>query len=151
MIKIKYSQLSDMRFVMAMQKIAGTPLNTPTAFTIKKIVQALDTARENMVAEYHEQVVGVYAERDEDNSVIFEDAQKTKFKVLEGKQEELAKAQEAFGAKEIEVPATKINIDNLNVSLSAADLINLEPIYFHLEPVLATPEASSVKELHPTH
>jgi hypothetical protein len=143
MIKIKRSQLADLRFVRAIQKLASMPMNTSTAFSIKKIIDILDAARSEMKADYRSEVLEKFSVKDEDGQLVYEDAEKTEFKVLEGKDAELKKAQEEFGEKELELPGVKVNLANLNVQLSAAELSQLEPIYFHVESAPA--EMSSVK------
>lgn len=134
MIKIKRSQLADMRFVMAIQKLANIPMNTNTAHSIKKIIQTLDEARTEMSADYKSEIVEKFSQRDEEGKIAWEDANQSNFKVLEGKEAELREAQEEFGNKELEVPGIKVNLANLNgIQLSPAEMIQLEPIYFSVE------------------
>lgn len=146
MLKIKRSQLANMQFVVAMQKLAQVPMNTPTAFTLKNILQTLNSAREEMSADHKEQIIMKYSQKDEAGNVVHEDEEKTRFKVIDGMAEELDQAQKDFFDYELSLPCVKVNINNLPAQMSPIDLINLEPIYFNVEAAQPSDTAIPVSQ-----
>lgn len=130
MIKMSYHEISNFGFTQAVQKLAGTPMNTRLAYAIKKIVDELNRGRKKVSTEYQAEIVAKYAKKDAEGKIIHPEGHPEAFDIDETHKEAFTKDQEAFGIREYEINRAKLTLADLdNVKLSAQDLSMLEPLY----------------------
>lgn len=129
MIKTTYAKITNQNFTRAIQKLASLPLPTKTAYNVKKMVDAIQTARKTVSTAF-EQVVQEYGQKDADGKLVRPKDDPNGFEIEETKMDEFTKAQDAFGQREIEIPRHKLLLEAFtNVSLSAAELSALDAFF----------------------
>lgn len=130
MVKLKYSELSSFGFAQAMQKITTTPTHGQKASVLHKLGKSLGFARERISKEYQAQLVETYGKRDDLGKIIRPEGEPLGFEPIEGKEEEFAKAQEAFGDNMIELDVRPLTLEILSdMKISAQDLEALKGLY----------------------
>jgi DNA-binding protein H-NS len=130
MIQLTYKQAMEFEFVRTMRKLATTPMQTHTAYSIKKITDALMSARKKVASEWETDILAIYAKKDEKGEVIRSKEDPERFEILEDKLSEFKAKQEEFGNRVITIERAKLTLSDLaSVQLSAAELTALEPLY----------------------
>lgn len=127
MIKMRYSELSKVAFLQAVQKLANSPLKTPKAFKIKHIIDAIQRERDTVAGKYQKQILDAYEKKGGEVKDLG-------FACIPGKEEEAKKALEEFGSQTFEIKQTKIDgnlLFEVN-SWTVAELTAMEPIVSEL-------------------
>lgn len=118
-IKMKYTQINSQMFQQALQKLAATPTNNANACRIRKVTRAISDAREQIKKEYLSDIRDQFAARDEKGDIIEAD----QWAPVEGKEEELLAAQNAFGEREAELDCWPVTHETLvDVRMSAQEI-----------------------------
>lgn len=129
MIRLKYSQVSNQNLAQAIQKLARSPMRMKTAYNVKRLVDKLQSARREIATEFERDILGEYAEKDENGKVKYTDGNPS---VPVEKEEAFFKAQEAFGEKTYTLDRDKLSaralMDDASVMFSPADLAALDAI-----------------------
>lgn len=129
MIKTTYSKVTSPRLTTAVQKLVGLSLPTKLAYSVKKMVDAIQTARKTISSEF-EKIVQEYAQKDDKGALVRPKDDPTGFEIPDDKMEAFTKAQKDFGDREIVIPRHKFSLEAfMHVNVSAADLSALDAFF----------------------
>lgn len=130
MIKAQYEQISSPNFEAAFQKLARLPLPVKHAYNVKRLSDALNSARRTIREEY-QALIDRYPE-----PVVREEGKPDSHGPRTPEQEaELVKETEAFGKREIVIQREKLDWTILgDARVSAQEMYFLEAIFN--EPVV---------------
>lgn len=122
--KIKYKTLNDFGFQSLIQKLANAQTSTTNASHIRRIVNLVQKASDQMREDFKKDVLELYAARDEEGKII---ATKEKpFDIPDDKIEAFTAATEVFGEREGTVDWRPLNahtIQDLKVSAREMELL----------------------------
>lgn len=129
-MKMKYKDIGSFEFQNLLQTIRAAKTSNVNACMINGIWKQVKAAREQIMNEYTEEVMNVYAVRNEDGSIQIPEGQQQGFSPIPGKEEEFTKAQDAFGEKEYNFTYGPFKPSHLaDVKLSAKDLETLGVLF----------------------
>lgn len=139
-IKMKYSDIMSFEFSNTMHKIASKDTSNKNACHIAKIVKLCQEARNNAMKDFQKNVAEVFGKRDEAGKLIRPEGQDQGFEPMDGKEEEIFKAQELLGETEFEVKWKPLTPSVLaDVKLSAKDIDALKNLFSEEEPAPVGP------------
>lgn len=123
MIKISYEKVVSGEFTMAMQKLTSTPLETKTAYAIKKLADGLQSARNKIQNEFEKQILSKYAKKDEAGKMI------QPVEIVETMKADYEKDQTEFGKNVATIDRPKLSFAQLEgLKLSARDLSAIDEL-----------------------
>jgi hypothetical protein len=123
MIQIAYEKISSPAFVMAMQKLTGAQFDVKTAYSVKKLADALQSAKNKVHQEYEKEVLQKYADKDEAGKL------KQPIHLPDEVKDAFLAAQEEFGKRTLTIDRGRLTMDQLGrIQLSAQDLSALEEL-----------------------
>lgn len=130
-VKMKYGEIMNETFNMAMGRIAGTPTVGEHACRIRRAMREMKKAQEKIRGEYATQIVEKFSKKGEDGKMIADPhPQSEGFEPVEGTEGELIQAREAFGEQEVELDCYPLTLKNLqDVRVSATDLEALRGMF----------------------
>lgn len=138
-IKIKYKDLGSFEIQTAIQKIANTAMPAPKAAVISHLIKSAQAVRTQMSEEYKTEVMEKFAQKNEDGSLKRPEGDPQSIIPIEGKEEEMQKANIEFGEKfgelkymlkDKEIIARPLTPSLLaDVKLSPKDLEALKDLY----------------------
>ena len=144
MFTVKYKDVTQASFMMALQKMAGQPLNDKkVAYRFKKISDKIISAKNKIRDHYQKEIAQKYGEMDTKGNLI-PDTNEYGYKLkADVDNAELQKDLEAFGEHEIE-------IDREKLSLSDFDEIKVAPSEFSaLDCIIQDPDTAPPAGLAP--
>lgn len=135
MVQMKYNELNNMQFITALQRLAQRPLPVKAAYNVKKWADVIQRARATISAEYSKEVLGTFAEKNEDGTVKLKNpSDASSYTVPEDQMEGFTKVHDEFGERTFNLERRKILLEDLgNIDISAAEIAGLEPILTTLE------------------
>lgn len=132
MIEMHYEELSNTRFLHAVQKLASIPMKSPKVMSIMHITKHLQKHQDAMREAFQKDIVQRFAingsavEMPTGLSLEL----KLPFNAIAGKEQECKEAIDQFGKRKFTIPFKKLTVEDL-ISFgewSAAELSLLEPI-----------------------
>lgn len=124
-IKLKVQLFFNSLFLQAAQKLFSSPINPYSAFRLKKTLVVLEEERKRMAREFHEEIVKVHAERNENGELKTEKNGNFVFKDEKAYAAACATFMEQFSS----INAKKISLKDLNeLKLSASEIGILSPL-----------------------
>src|SRR3954466_5170273 len=105
MITMTYDKTNG-RFVQAMQKLCSLPLPTKTAYTVKKIGEAISAKKRTIGEEFQKTILEKFTKRDEKGEMVLDEEGQPS--VDEANQAEFMKAQEEFGKTTFTIDRAKL-------------------------------------------
>lgn len=97
--KMTYSELSGFEFNQVLMKLSNTPTTTARASAIRQVVKSVQKLKDKISAEYMEEVVKPNFQVGDDGKPKVDD--QGQYIPLEGREEEVKKANEDFGKREV--------------------------------------------------
>lgn len=135
-IKLKYSQVMNFDFTNVMHKIASKDTDNKKACHINRVVRSVQKGRDQAMADFQSKVADVYGQKDEAGKLVRPQAEPHGFIPVDGKEDEILKAQEELGETEFEVIAKPLTLSVLSdVKMSAKDIHALGPLFSEEEEV----------------
>lgn len=129
MIELTTDQLMSTPMSQTLQKIARTPMDPYAAYRIKKVTKEIQDKQDKIRYRYKEEIEKVFAERDENGTIIPDETGARPFKVHADKKDKFLETQEAFGTSLLTLHVNKIAFDDIAaMKLSPAEMDSLEPI-----------------------
>lgn len=129
-IKTKYQSISSFELAGVLQKIANTQTSNKNASHIRRVINEIKKAGDQIREEYKKDILEVYAQRDEKGEIKRPEGDPNGFDPIVEKEAEFLKAQEDFGGREIVIAWRPLNPDTLaDVKLSAKELDLLGELY----------------------
>lgn len=128
MIEMKYEDLSTEAFTMALTRLSRSPFTGKTAYAIKKMVDAVNKARNQVSEEYREEIMGTYAKKGEDGKIAYDE---NGMAVMDdARQDEFTKAQLDFGKRMAKIDRFKLPLAWLldAKGMTAMDFAALDPV-----------------------
>lgn len=130
MITVKYQEIINSAFAQTIQKIASTPTHGNVAAQIHKVVKAIELARDQIRKDYQAEIAEKFGKKDEAGKLIRPEDEPNGFDVIEGKEEEMALAQEALNQKSIDLDCPPFTLQLFgDMKISAMDLEVLKGLY----------------------
>lgn len=128
MIKVTHAQLSNQTLQMTMQKLTHTPMNSKTAYRIKKFSDEIEKSLKTMYASFKSDIGKEYGELDEKGN-LKPDQNNYGFKMKEGCDEKkLEEAVHKFNEISVTIDRWKLNLSDLaEVKMSASELSAIDP------------------------
>lgn len=131
MIKLKYKALNGTDFLNALRMLANEPVSVSIAMQIKKLGDAVMSARREIGLQYVEKIAKVYAKKNPDGSPVH--TAEGGYELDEAQQDAMEKAVTEFGETVFEVKASKLMIEQLGeIKISASVLSALDPVLTEL-------------------
>lgn len=129
MIEMTYGEAANQNFLGAMQKLAGMNLPVRTAYQIKKIADGITQQKRLISDAFQKDLLEPFAQKNEDGTIFKPEGGLEHFEWIKGKEEEAAKAQEAFSERKFILDRRKITISDLgHTQMTARDLMFLSAI-----------------------
>lgn len=121
-VTLKYKDISQEEFAIALHKVCQTPVENQAACAIRKVSKALNDARELISKEYATEIAERFGVKGEDGKLVpAKDG--SLFTVDETKREEFVKVQEEFGQKVLDLKCFPLTPNDLrDIKLSGRDL-----------------------------
>jgi hypothetical protein len=129
MIQIRYDKLASQQFAVAFQALANAKLGIKAVYAVKKIGDALTSARKKVNDDYRA-LVEQYAEKDAKGMVkLADEKDEHSFVIQETQKPAWAAACKDFDAKTVQLDRPKIDVTQLDqAGLTAASLSALEDV-----------------------
>lgn len=129
-IKMKYKDIGAFEFSSLIQKLAQTPTETKKAERICGIVRQIQNARNRIADGYKKDVMEVFGQKNEDGSLKRPENEPSGFVPDESRMEDLNKATEQFGEKEMAFECLPLTSSTLSdIKMSAKEIELLKDIY----------------------
>lgn len=142
---MKYSEVSNMNFSQALQKIAAAPTHGGLASAIHKTLRTITQVQEDIRKDYRKDLMEVYGKRDADGKLVLNP--QGDIDPDESREEEYELAAKEFSQKTVSMPVQAFTPQMIeNVRISPQDLQMLGAMYTgNMADEVEKPSLASVK------